>query len=265
MERYFKPIEKKEIPPLEPFPDSDLVWMNKISIKQETNVNSYFGSIKKNVVLDWISVIKTDKSECRIMNNWMSKEDSKNLSEELITNDNRFERNARNSRGIMHRSIGFFSNVSSGYSYTHQTSKSSRLTPLLTDVLERVNNEIGCNFNGILVNIYHDGTDSIGEHADDIKNLSNKHVICLTLGGSRILRLRNNAMGKEDLWYTSSSQTKNLLAYGKSIDVTTQDGQLLDMNGDFQLQFKHGIPQQTKVKTTRISLTFRCHKQDIII
>jgi len=145
------------------------------------------------------------------------------------------------------RDVGFFSDESQGYYYSGQMVKSIPLTDLLQDVLQKVNNFYGFQFNGILINFYRDGNDKIGAHSDDERYLDSKKsaVLSISFGAERIFRIRR----------------KNSAAGQQKIDVHLKYGDILIMQGkDFQKMYTHEIPEQKKEGNPRISLTFRLHK-----
>ena len=72
---------------------------------------------------------------------------------------------------IQRRNVGFFSNDSIGYYYSKKLLKSQPLTDNLKELLDLINNFFSCDFNGILVNKYKDGSDYVGLHTDDEDNL----------------------------------------------------------------------------------------------
>ncbi len=140
------------------------------------------------------------------------------------------------------RNVGFFSDESIGYYYSRQLSKSKPLTPSLKLLLEIVNREFEGNFNGILVNEYLNGNDTIGEHSDDEKGLGESGVVGISMGATRKFRLRNKV-----------SREKT--------DIFMTDGMILQMGGNFQKEFTHEIPREAKVKEKRVSFTFRYHEK----
>jgi len=143
--------------------------------------------------------------------------------------------------GIQHRSIGFFSDVSIGYHYSNQLMPSQKLTPQLTQLLKSVNLLLDADFNGILVNKYANGKDFIGQHCDDEKDLASIGVVTISYGAERIFRITSKLTGK-------------LVK-----DINIKHGTIYHMSGDFQKEFKHGIPKQSKITQERISFTFRKH------
>ena len=140
-----------------------------------------------------------------------------------------------------HRNIGFFSNVSIGYHYSRQLSASKPLTNALSKLMSLINIEFNSDFNGILVNEYPDGEHYIGKHSDDESALSNVGVVCVSYGASRKFRIRDKMSG-------------NIV-----MDIPTTSNEIWIMGGDFQKEFTHEVPVEKKIKSPRISFTFRRH------
>lgn len=142
----------------------------------------------------------------------------------------------------MHRNIGFFSDISKGYQYTNQVSKSSPLTNEMKQLLQIVNQATGIDFNGLLFNLYIDGNDYIGAHRDAEENLSAHGVVALSLGAGRKFRIRDY-------------RTKKII-----LDYRTHDSQLMWMSGpNFHKDWTHEVPKEKKIKEPRLSITFRQH------
>jgi alkylated DNA repair dioxygenase AlkB len=139
------------------------------------------------------------------------------------------------------RAIAFFSDESRGYHYSRKLMPSQPLGDILTRLLEMTNEIFGTSFNGILVNYYADGTETIGDHSDDESGLHNGMVVALSLGAERKFRIRDK-------------KTKNIVK-----DVKTKHSTYLVMNGDFQKEFTHGIPAEKTITVGRYSFTFRYH------
>ena len=139
------------------------------------------------------------------------------------------------------RNIGFFSDKSKGYKYSNKMMESKPLTKSISELLDIVNNELGTQFNGILVNKYMDGNDYISAHSDDESGLDLIGVISISYGAERIFRIR-----KKD--------TKQII-----YDTLTTHCSILHMGGNFQKLYTHEIPIQKKIKEPRISFTFRKH------
>ena len=139
------------------------------------------------------------------------------------------------------RCVGFFSNESKGYQYSNQLSLSKPMTISLLELLTKVNNIYGANFNGILVNKYKTGEDYISAHSDDEKNLDDIGVVSISYGAERKFRIRNK-------------ETKKIVK-----DYKLTSNSMVQMGGNFQQEFTHEIPVERKIKDERISFTFRKH------
>ena len=163
---------------------------------------------------------------------------------------------------ILHqrRNICFFSDESIGYRYSNQIIKSTPLEkcPTAKHLLELVNLSLGTNFNGVLVNIYVDGTKYISPHSDEEKALDpeTNMVAGICYGpGVRTFRIRK------------ISEDKN--KKGEIIlDLDHEPCTLIVMEGDFQKHYTHEIPPLLKTEmldqrrnSERISLTFRHHTE----
>uniref|UniRef100_A0A6C0AC61 Fe2OG dioxygenase domain-containing protein n=1 Tax=viral metagenome TaxID=1070528 RepID=A0A6C0AC61_9ZZZZ len=141
------------------------------------------------------------------------------------------------------RDIGFFSNTSIGYKYSGQLAKSIKLTKSTKLLLEYINYKFNANFNGILINKYNDGKESIGKHSDDESCLGNVGVMAISFGAVRKFRIKDKFTGS------------------KQLDLDTKNYSIIHMGGNFQKEFTHEIPIESKVKTARWSLTFRHHTE----
>lgn len=102
--------------------------------------------------------------------------------------------------------------------------------------------EIATNykFNSVLLNWYRDGSDSMGWHADNEKELGlNPIIASLSLGAPRMFRLREIENHKN------------------RFGLTLENGSLLLMAGSFQHYWQHSLPRSARPMGDRINLTFR--------
>jgi len=107
-------------------------------------------------------------------------------------------------------------------------------------------------YNMILVNWYKDGTDYIGQHRDDEKQIiPQTNVMTISFGAERNFRIRHDPKKGE----------KNE-SIGKQ-DYLVKDNSFLIMGGHFQDEFKHEIPKTKKVLKSRISITLRKFKSTV--
>ena len=113
----------------------------------------------------------------------------------------------------------------------------SKTVRLLKNVVEL---ETETTYNGVLLNLYRNGKDSMGWHSDNEKELGeNPKVASLSLGAERSFRIRPKS-GK-----------------GDSFSIALPNNSLLIMNPGFQKLYEHSLPKTTKSKGIRINLTFR--------
>lgn len=138
------------------------------------------------------------------------------------------------------RLIAFFSEDEKTYSYS-----GTNMTPLpmnteLKEIKQKLEAITGESFNACLVNLYRDGQDSMGWHADDEKELGKDPVIAsISLGAERIFHLRHKK--EKSLKYK----------------LRLENGSLLLMKGTTQQYWKHQLPKTSQKVGKRINLTFR--------
>lgn len=95
------------------------------------------------------------------------------------------------------------------------------------------------SFNSVLANLYRDGRDSMGCHADNEKELGpNPLIASLSFGETRLLRFRHNRSRI-------------------TLDIELSHGDLLIMAGELQHHWRHELPKTRQAKQPRINLTFR--------
>lgn len=109
----------------------------------------------------------------------------------------------------------------------------------LLAIKQKIEFDYKLSFNSMMANLYRNGSDSMGCHADDEKELGeNPFIASFSLGEERTLKFR----------HTKSKEILN---------VTLGNGDLLIMSGVIQHHWKHEIPKTKKIKMERINLTFR--------
>lgn len=104
-------------------------------------------------------------------------------------------------------------------------------------------------FNTCLLNYYPTGTDSMGYHADDEKELGHQPIIAaLSLGATRKFVFKHKKLKHR----SNGHQDKPV-----KVELYLESGQLIVMHGDTQQYWKHTITKTKTVHEGRISLTFR--------
>jgi len=126
------------------------------------------------------------------------------------------------------------------YRYSGVRFEPSSWPRALTVVRKAVNAAAGEEFNSVLANLYRDGNDTMGWHADDEPELGAQPIIAsLSLGAPRKFVLKSRAPG------------------GGRLELQLSHGSLLVMRGDTQKNYKHALPRTKKASGERINLTFR--------
>lgn len=107
-------------------------------------------------------------------------------------------------------------------------------------VREQVERITGARFNSVLANLYRDGNDAIGWHADDEPELGIAPVIAsVSLGAERRFDLRR----RDD--------------HAEVVHLPLAHGSLLVMSGSTQRFWQHGMARCRQLAEPRINLTFR--------
>lgn len=125
------------------------------------------------------------------------------------------------------------------YSYSNNLLQTRPWTILLSDIRTQVESRLNFSFNSVLVNLYRNGDDCVGWHADNERELGEQPFIAsLTFGAERQFAFRHK---------TSSEHGRVLL----------RSGALLIMQPAFQHHWLHSVPIDHNVTEGRINLTFR--------
>jgi alkylated DNA repair dioxygenase AlkB len=138
------------------------------------------------------------------------------------------------------RLTALFGNDGKPYSYSNIKMQPHSWTLLLQKIKSYVESVSEVNFTTVLLNLYRDGKDSNGWHADNEKELGNNPIIAsVSFGTERIFQLKHNTI----------PELKQ--------NIVLEHGSLLLMKGTTQHFWKHQIPKTMKPIGSRINLTFR--------
>lgn len=137
------------------------------------------------------------------------------------------------------RLVAWYGEPDAIYRYSGVTHTPQPWTPMLKDLRTRLEQFTHRPFNSVLANLYRDGNDSMGWHADKEQELGDEpYIASLSLGEERLFRLRHNKSKK-------------------SINLTLGSGSLFVMGGALQHHWRHTLPKTMQLKGPRINLTFR--------
>jgi alkylated DNA repair dioxygenase AlkB len=132
-----------------------------------------------------------------------------------------------------------FADEGLNYGYSGKKLPVKNWSQTVLNVKEEIQSECKFDFNACLANLYRDGKDSNGWHADNEKELGKNPIIgSLSLGATRIFKLKH-------------------LKTNKRIDFELTSGSLLIMGGEMQHYWKHQIAKTATVVGPRVNLTFR--------
>lgn len=138
------------------------------------------------------------------------------------------------------RLVAWYGDSDARYRYSGMTHQPLPWTPLLAEIRQRLIDSLGQPLNGVLLNYYRDGQDSMGWHSDDERELGAEPLVAsLSLGGERRFDLRRKG--------------------GTRIEHSLQlaHGSLLVMSGQTQHHWQHQVAKTRKPCAPRLNLTFR--------
>ena len=123
------------------------------------------------------------------------------------------------------------------YQYANVSWPSRPLDGEVGVLTNRVMQLAGAEYNGVLVNGYRDGQDSMGWHRDNEPEIDPTSIASLSLGATRTFKIRDR-------------RTKQV------VDVDLGHGDLLVME-HLQDVHEHSVPKRMKVNDPRMNFTFR--------
>lgn len=142
-------------------------------------------------------------------------------------------------RRLVPRLVAWHGDPGASYLYSGTLHEPRPWTPPLLEIREVAEALTGHRYNSVLLNLYRDGNDGMGWHADDEPELGRDPAIAsVSLGATRRFKLRHR----------------------KRKAVTTLDlghGSLLAMAGATQQCYVHAVPKTARAVGERINLTFR--------
>lgn len=144
------------------------------------------------------------------------------------------------------RQVAWYGERDFAYTYSGATRTALAWTERLLAIKARVEAQMATvspvRFNACLLNLYADGSQGMAWHSDDEGALvAGAPIASLSFGAARTFAFRHKASGE-------------------SRKMELQHGQLMVMRGDTQRHWQHAVMKSARVKTPRVSLTFRVMK-----
>ena len=144
---------------------------------------------------------------------------------------------------VQPRLTSLFADNGKPYSYSNITMHPHGFTSALSEIKKIVELKTKTKFTTCLANLYRDGSDSNGWHADNEKELGTNPIIAsVSFGEARYFHLKHR----------TQKELKHKLLL--------KSGSLLLMKGETQHHWLHQIAKTKRVIKPRINLTFRVIK-----
>ncbi len=139
----------------------------------------------------------------------------------------------------INRKMAYISDTPVLYKYANLELNGDTWNSTLLEIKKTIEEKTSFLFNSVLLNLYRNGKDEIRWHSDKEEQLgTNPTIISLNLGESRTFHMKNKLNGE-------------------NIDYFMENGDLLIMHENCQINWLHAILKEKSVVKPRISLTFR--------
>jgi alkylated DNA repair dioxygenase AlkB len=141
------------------------------------------------------------------------------------------------------RDEAYYGDPETQYTYSRREYRPLPWIPELSSLKTRIEQATpsvaytNLGYNAVLCNLYLNGNDSVGLHADAEPEMG-PVIASLSLGAERMFRLKRNG---------------GAVAFSEKLP----SGSLLIMAGTTQKNFKHEVPKEPRITEPRINLTFR--------
>jgi alkylated DNA repair dioxygenase AlkB len=143
-------------------------------------------------------------------------------------------------RRLVPRLVAWHGDADAYYTYSGTAHEPRPWSPHLQGLRDLAETLTGQRYNSVLLNLYRDGRDGMGWHADDEPELGREPAIAsFSLGAMRRFRLRHRRRRH-------------------AVDLELDHGSLLSMTGTTQHHYVHAVPKTARPVGERINLTFRC-------
>jgi alkylated DNA repair dioxygenase AlkB len=142
------------------------------------------------------------------------------------------------------RKVAWVGDAGCSYTYSGVKKFPQAWTPALLEIKQKVEALAQHTFNSCLLNLYHDGSEGMGWHSDDEKELEQAAPIAsVSFGGERKFAFKH----KFDR---------------TSVSLTLANGSVLLMHAPTQQSWQHSLTKTKRPVGPRINLTFRAIRHD---
>ena len=137
------------------------------------------------------------------------------------------------------RQVAWYGEGELEYSYSGTSKKALPWTSELVELKDISERVTGARYNTCLLNLYHDGTETMGWHADNEPEIEeNSSIASISLGQPRPFLLKHRRSKEQ-------------------VSIVLENGSLLEMKDEIQKFWVHSLPRSPKSTGLRINLTFR--------
>jgi alkylated DNA repair dioxygenase AlkB len=140
---------------------------------------------------------------------------------------------------ITKRKVAWYGDEGLKYTYSKTTKTAIPWSQELLELKSIVEETTGENYNSCLLNLYHNGSEGMGFHSDDEKELKKDGAIASV------------SIGAERKFVFKHKTTKD------KVSLYLEAGSLLLMEGTTQTYWQHQLTVSKKIVSPRINLTFR--------
>jgi alkylated DNA repair dioxygenase AlkB len=143
-------------------------------------------------------------------------------------------------RRLVPRLVAWYGDPGTAYTYSGTQHEPKPWTAELSDIRQVAEALTSNRYNSVLLNLYRDGHDGMGWHADDEPELGCEPAIAsVSFGATRRFRLRHRQRR------------------GDACALDLEPGSVLLMAGATQTHYIHAVPKTARAVGERINLTFR--------
>ena len=170
-------------------------------------------------------------------------DEKENITIDKLLNEIEFHQ-MKSQQSLVPRLVAIQGEITNGLKplYRHPADEQPVLKPFtLTTklILDKLNKMLNLKMNHVLIQLYRDGEDNIGEHSDKTLDiLKSTPIVNYTVGETRTLRLRNKVTKQKEY-------------------IELKDNSLFILGTETNKKWLHGIKSNSLIKGARISFTFR--------
>ena len=137
------------------------------------------------------------------------------------------------------RKVAWYGDNNVSYTYSKTTKEALIWTKELLELKNIIEKQTGEQFNSCLLNLYHNGEEGMGWHADAEKTLKkNGAIASLSFGAERKFAFKHKETDK-------------------TVSLLLEHGSLLIMKDTTQTNWLHRLPPAKAITSARVNLTFR--------